>query len=283
MGQAIAARILGGGHDLVVYNRTREKASELAAAGARAAASIADACEDREIVVTMVADDAALGEVSLGSGGIRDSLAAGAIHLTMGTYGVETIEAVAAAHAEAGQILVAAPVLGRPEVAATGQLGIVAAGPADAMRRCRPLFEVIGRRTFEAGERPEGATAIKLVNNFVLGCAIEAMSEAFSLVRKYGLAPQVLYDVLTDGLFAAPAYQVYGKIIAEEDYDRVGFTANLGLKDVNLILAAAGLARVPLPSANTFRDRLLGAVGHGDGEKDWAVVAREQARASGLE
>lgn len=283
MGSAIAARVLGGGHDLVVYNRTREKTAELAAAGAGVAESVAHACAERDVVMTMLADDAALREVVLEPGGLRDSLPAGAIHVVMGTHGVATVRALAAAHTQAGQILVAAPVLGRPDVAAAGKLGIVTAGPPEAVEFCQPLFEVIGRRTFDAGTAPEGATAVKLANNFLLGCAIEVMGEAYSLARSYDVEPAVLYDVMVDGLFAAPAYNVYGKIIAEEDYDNVGFTTTLGLKDANLILAAAELARVPLPSANAWRDRLIGAIAHGDGERDWAAVALEQARASGLE
>ena len=283
MGSAIASRVLGGGHDLVVYNRTSGKTAELEAAGAGVAPSIAAACSEREVVMTMLADDGALSAVVLEPGGLRESLPAGAIHVVMGTHGVATVRALAAAHAQAGQILVAAPVLGRPDVAAAGKLGIVTAGPPEAVAFCQPLFEVIGRRTFDAGPAPEGATAVKLANNFLLGCAIEVMGEAYSLARSYEVAPEVLYDVMTDGLFSAPAYNVYGKIIAEEAYDNVGFTADLGLKDANLILAAADLARVPLPSANAWRDRLLGAIAHGDGGKDWAVVALEQARASGLE
>lgn len=283
MGQALARRVLGGGHDVVAYNRSPEKAAAVATAGARVAASIAGACEARDVVITMLADDSALDEVALGGGGVRESLPAGAIHLAMGTHGVAALRALAKAHAEAKQILVSAPVLGRPDVAAAGQLGIIVAGPADAVARCRPLFQVIGRRTYDAGTEPEAAAAIKLATGFVLGCAIEAMGEAFSLVRKHGVMPQVLYDVLTEGLFAAPAYKVYGKIIVDEAYDGVGFTAQLGLKDVNLVLAAANSARVPLPSANALRDRLLGAIAHGEGERDWAVIAREQGRASGLD
>jgi 3-hydroxyisobutyrate dehydrogenase-like beta-hydroxyacid dehydrogenase len=160
---------------------------------------------------------------------------------------------------------------------------IVAGGPPEAVARCEPLFRVLGRRTFEAGVKPEGAAAIKLSNNFVLGCAIEAMGEAFSLVRKYGVAPRVLYDVMTEGLFASPAYKVYGQIIVGQAYDQAGFTALLGLKDITLALAAADQARVPAPSGKACRERLLGAIAHGDGDKDWAVMAREQARASGLD
>jgi hypothetical protein len=222
-------------------------------------------------------------EVASGPGGLRDSLSAGSIHLAMGTYGVATIRSLAAIHADANQILVAAPVLGRPDLAAAGQLGIVAAGPADAVGRCDPLFHLMGRRIFQAGPTAEAATAIKLANNLVLGCALVAMAEGYSLVRKYGVAPQVLYDVMTEGLFSAPAYQGYGKTMVDETYDRVGSPVSVGLKDANLIVAAADLAGVPLPSLNVYRDRLLGAVAHGDGERDQAVLAREQARAAGLE
>ena len=283
MGRRIAGRVVGAGHDVVVYNRTREKTAEMAKAGARVASSIAGACEGREVVITMLSDDAALKEVTLNAGGLGDSLPAGSIHLTMGTHGVAVIQQLVSAHARSNQSLVAAPVLGRPDLAAAGQLGIVAAGADEAVRRCTPLFQVIGRHTFHAGPKPEGASVIKLANNFVLGCAIQAMGEAFTLVRKYGVVPQVFYEVMTEGLFSAPAYKVYGKIIVDESYDRVGFTTLLGFKDANLIFEAADMARVPLPSGNAYRDRLLGAIAHGDGEKDWAVIAREQARASGLE
>ncbi len=283
MGQAMSARILGGGHDLVVYNRTAEKTANAAKAGARVAPSLAAACAGREAVISIVADDAAVKEVTLSAGGVRESLAPGAVHIVMGTHSVATVQMLAASHAQAKQQMVSAPVLGRPDAAAAGQLMIVAGGPAEAVQRCEPLFQLMGRRTFQAGPKQEGAAAIKLSNNFVLGCAIEAMGEAFSLVRKYGVAPTVLYDVMTEGLFAAPAYKVYGKIIVDEAYDKAGFTALLGLKDLSLALAAADQARVPAPSGNAVRDRLLGAIAHGDAEKDWAVMAREQARASGLE
>jgi 3-hydroxyisobutyrate dehydrogenase-like beta-hydroxyacid dehydrogenase len=285
MGRAIAGRVLGGGHDLAVHNRTPGSAGaiELEQAGARVATSVADVCAERSIVITMVANDDALNEVALGPGGVRDSLAPGAIHMTMGTHGVQTIVALAAAHEAAGQFLVAAPVLGRPDVAAAGRLGIVTGGAAQAIAEVAPLLEVIGRRTFHAGPRPESATAIKLANNLMLGCAIEVMGEAFSLVRKFGVVPSVFNDVLVDGLFSGPAHQVYGKIIVEESYEDVGFTAELGLKDANLALGAGDFARLPLPSVNVWRDRLLSAIAHGDGQLDWAVVAREQAQSGGLE
>jgi len=280
MGRAMSRSLLRGGHDVVVYNRTPEKAAELAEAGARVARSIAEACEGSEAVMTMVANDEALVEVT---SQLRESLPAGTVPVAMGTHGVGAIKAVAATHAEAGQPFVAAPVLGRPEAAEEGALGIVPGGPAEAVERCLPLFEAMGKRTFRAGELPESASAIKLANNFVLGCAIEAIGEGMALVRKYDVDPQVFHEVLTQGLFAAPAYNTYSRIISAEDYDHVGFTVELALKDANLILAAADLARLPLPSANVYRDRLLTAMAEGDDQKDWAIMARVQARSGGLE
>jgi 3-hydroxyisobutyrate dehydrogenase-like beta-hydroxyacid dehydrogenase len=283
MGQGMARRVLGAGHDLAVFDVVRAQMDALVSEGARGASSVADLCRDREVVITMLVEDATAVDVTLQAGGLCASLAVGAIHLAMGTYGVAAIRAMAGAHAGANQILVAAPVLGRPDLAASGQLGIVAAGPSEAVRRCEPLLRAIGRRTFVAGLEPEAATATKLANNLVLGCAMVAMAEGFSLIRKYGVEPQVLYDVMTEGLFSSPAYKGYGKTMVDQTYDHVGSPVTVGLKDANLIQAAADLARVPLPSLNVYRDRLLGAVAHGDGDKDQAVLAREQARACGLE
>ena len=283
MGQGMARRLLDAGHDMCVFDVVAAQTAPFAAAGARVAKSIAELAGQCEIVATMLVEDAVVAQVALGAGGLASALGRGAIHLVMGTHGVATVRELESKHRASGQTLVAAPVLGRPDLAASGQLGIVVAGPDAAVARCRPLLEVMGRRVFVAGAKPESATAIKLANNAVLGCAMVAMAEGFALVRKYGVQPQVFQDVMTEGLFAAPAYKVYGQKMVDESYDQVGSPIFVGLKDANLIAAAADLARVPMPSHNVYRDRLLGAVAHGDGERDQAVLAREQARASGLE
>jgi 3-hydroxyisobutyrate dehydrogenase-like beta-hydroxyacid dehydrogenase len=283
MGRGMARRILDAGHELAVYDVVRSTVDEFAGNGARPAASVAEVCHRAEVVVTMLVEDATVVDITVRPGGLRDSLPAGSIHLAMGTYGVGAIRTLGNAHAQRGQTLVAAPVLGRPDLAASGQLGIVTGGPADAVQACAPVLEVIGRRTFHAGDAPEAATAIKLANNLVLGCAMVAMAEGYSLVRKYGVDAQVLYDVMTEGLFSAPAYKGYGKTMVDRSWDKVGSPITVGLKDANLIQAAADLARVPLPSLNVYRDRLLGAVAHGDGDRDQAALALEQERACGLD
>jgi 3-hydroxyisobutyrate dehydrogenase-like beta-hydroxyacid dehydrogenase len=280
MGQAMATRVLGGGHELVVYNRTREKCAELEKAGAKVAASMTEACRGREAVISMLTDDKALHEVV--KEGIVPGLAKGAIHVAMGTHSVAALREIDAIHTAAGQVFISAPVLGRPEAVAAGTVSIVAGGPKDAVAKVMPLFALIGRRTFDCGVKPEGAAAVKLANNMVLGCAVEAMGEGFALTRKYGVDPAAFFEVMTDGLFNAPAYKVYGNIIAKEAYATAGFTTALGLKDTNLMLAAALSANVPLPSLNVYRDRLLTAMASGEGDLDWSVIARVQARASGL-
>lgn len=282
MGQGIAGRVTGAGHDTCVYNRTPEKAAALGKAGAKIATSIAGACQGREVVITMLAHDEALQEVTLGAGGILATLPKGGIHVAMGTHSVDATRATAQAHAGAGQLYIAAPVQGRPEVAAQGQIGIIAAGPDEALKRCQPLFEVIGRKTYVAGTDHTTAAAIKLAHNMILGCCIEALGEGFVLAEKYGVRRQLFYEVLTDVLFACPAYKGYGKLIADEDYDKIGITVRLALKDADLAFAAAEDVTVPMPSANAWRDRLLSAIAHGLAEKDQSAIAHAQAKASGL-
>jgi hypothetical protein len=281
MGSAMVRRLLDAKHEVGVFNRTPEKAKPLTDAGAKIVSSVADAARYGEVIYTMLADDAALEDVVFRQG-LLDALPKGGVHVCAGTHGIPVIRKIKQVHAERGQLLVAAPMMGRPELVSSGTAGVFASGPAAAVAKCKPLFEAMARRTFEGGDDPEAATAMKIANNFVLGCAIEAMGEGFALTRKYGVEMPVFYDVMTDGLFNCSAYKVYGKIMVDESYAKVGQMAVLGLKDANLALEAGGLKGVPLPSGNVWRDRLVGAVAHGDGDKDWAVMALEQARASGL-
>jgi 3-hydroxyisobutyrate dehydrogenase-like beta-hydroxyacid dehydrogenase len=282
MGSAIAGRLKDSGMDLVVYDSSPGMTKPFAAAGVTVAGDVGECCGDRDIVITMLPDDPTLEEVTLGPGGICNSLPAGGIHMMMGTHGPAAVGVCAGRHQNCGQIGLATPVLGRPDVAAAGQLGLIVGGDETAAQRCKPVIDVVARRVFAAGEQPESAAIVKLANSLVLACAIEAMGEGFSLVRKYGVDAKVLYDVMTEGLFAAPAYKGYGRLIAEEDYGTVGFTVALGLKEIRLILSAADRQHVPLPAAHVLHDRLLSLVANAGGGKDWAFIAHEQAKGAGL-
>ena len=283
MGQGMAHLLVKAGYDLNVFDLYPEQANSLVEAGATLCTTVKDAVADRDVCISMLPSDAALEHLVCDADGLLESMNKGMIHVVVGTHGIETVRKLTRLHTEAGQIFVTAHVLGRPDLAAQGLLTIVPAGPTAAVQSLQPVFDVLGKQTMIAGTDPQSASAVKIANNFVLGCAIETMGEAMSLVRKLGVDPKMFHQVLTQGLFSAPAYEVYGKMIAEEAYDSIGATATIGLKDMNLALQAAESAQVPLPSASIMRDRLLGAIAHGDEALDWAVAAKEQARASGLE
>ena len=283
MGQGMAARILAAGHDLLVTDPTPGQTSGLEEAGALAVDSPTAASADRDVVISMLPSDKALSAVLHGDGGLIEGMPTSCIHMASGTHGVPAINAASADHIAAGQKFIACPVLGRPDLAAEGLLKLVPGGPPEWVDVARPLFEILGQQTFDAGSNPQSSAAVKIANNFVLGCAIETMGEALSLVEKLGVEPQMFFEVMTQGLFAAPAYDVYGKMIVDGNWDSHGATAVIGVKDADLALEAAAAADVPLPSTHIWREYLMRAIERGEGGLDWAVMAREQARASGLE
>ena len=283
MGHGMAKRILDAGHDLSIYDKNPMALRELGSNGASVASSISEVVANREVVISMLPTDQTLDELVFGGGGLLESMPEGSIHMPSGTHSVEIIRRLTNAHKNANQILVAGHVLGRPDLASEGQLTIVPGGPADALKTLQPIFDLLAKKTFIAGDIPEASTAVKIANNFVLGSAIEVIGESMALIKKFGVDPQLFQEILTEGLFGSPAYQIYGQIIVDESYDQVGASVQIGLKDANLALAAGEAVNVPLPCANVWRDRLLSARAHGNEDLDWAVMAREQARASGIE
>lgn len=283
MGQGMAGRLLDAGHDLLICDQVPENMQTLHAAGAVIADSIAEVCRDRDVVISMLPHDGALEAVVNGPGGLVELMSASTAHMAMGTHSVDQINTTNQSHVNAGQVFIAAPVLGRPDLAATGQLSIVPAGPADAVEKMQPLYDAMSKQTFRAGEQPQSSTAVKIANNFMLGSAIENMGEAFSLVRKLGVKPELFFEVMMKGLFGAPAFQIYGPMIAEEKWESHGATAVIGLKDADLVVSAAQSAEMSVPSVHIWREHLLQAIERGEGHLDWAVMAREQFRNSGLE
>jgi len=173
-------------------------------------------------------------------------------------------------------------VFGRPEAASAAKLFVVAAGAPQVLQPLSPLFDAIGQRTFVVGEQPPTANLVKLSGNFLLASVIETLSEAVALVAKAGVDKQQYVDILTSTLFAAPAYQTYGGLIARQEFEPAGFAASLGLKDVRLVLAAGEQLQVPLPVASLLRDRFLTLVATGGGHLDWSALATLAARDAGV-
>jgi 3-hydroxyisobutyrate dehydrogenase-like beta-hydroxyacid dehydrogenase len=281
MGRGMAKNLIQAGHTLTVWNRTSARAAELKSLGARVAATPAEAAR-AGIVITMVADDAALDPVVFGENGIFSALPAHGLHVGMGTISVALSKKLTAAHHAAGQAYVAAPVFGRPEAAAAKKLFIVAGGAPAEIERIQPLLDALGQRTFVIGAEPSAANTVKVTGNFLIASMLESFGEAFALARKSGIAPEKFLEILTGTLFTAPLHNTYGSLIAREAYEPAGFAAKLGLKDARLVLQAADSAGVPLPMASLVHDRFQSAVGRGHGEKDWSVIARLAAEDAGL-
>jgi 3-hydroxyisobutyrate dehydrogenase-like beta-hydroxyacid dehydrogenase len=280
MGGGMASNILKAGHEVTVYNRTSAKAEALAAQGAKVALRIAGACGG-DVVVTMLANDAAVEEVAYGDGGVLASLARGATHVSSSTISVALSRRLAADHKAAGQRYVAAPVFGRPEMAAAGKLFVIAAGQPEAIETAGPVFEAVGQRTFVVSENSEAANLVKLSGNFLIASVIESLGEALALVGKGGVDQRLYLDMLTSTLFSAPIYKTYGTLIVEKKFEPAGFAASLGQKDIRLALAAAEALRVPMPVASLLRDRFLTLLAHGGDKLDWSAIGNLAAADAG--
>lgn len=200
----------------------------------------------------------------------------------MSTISFALSERLAAAHREtAGQEFVAAPVFGRPDAAAAAKLFIVVAGKKEAVARCKPLFEVLGQRTFVVAEVAPTANLVKLSGNFLIAAVIEGLSEALALIGKAGVDRRQYVEILTSTLFGAPVYKTYSALIAEERYHPAGFKAELGLKDVGLALKAAQELKSPMPLASLIADRFLTLIASGGGDLDWSALALIAKRDAG--
>jgi 3-hydroxyisobutyrate dehydrogenase-like beta-hydroxyacid dehydrogenase len=281
MGSAMATNLLKAGHQVTVWNRTRARAEPLQQQGAAIADAIAGACRG-EAVITMLSDDQAAESITLGQGNIRDSLPRGGIHISSSTITVACSDRLDAAHRDAGQTYIAAPVLGRPEAAAAGKLSIIAAGVSDEIRRCQPLFDAIGQRTFTVGSRPSVANLLKLNVNFLLAAMIECLGESIALIRKSGADPRQFVEIITNTLFAAPAFKTYGELIVNQQFEPAGFQMPLGLKDVRSVLIEADAHTVPMPVASVVHDNFLSGIAQGWQNLDWSALARVAASRAGL-
>jgi 3-hydroxyisobutyrate dehydrogenase-like beta-hydroxyacid dehydrogenase len=282
MGQAIAHNLLKGGHQLTVFNRTKEKADTLLEAGAQWAATPAEAAENADVVFTMLTDDAALREVVTGEFGFLDRLPDGAVHVSCSTIAPDTARQLADLHQKQGTSYVACPVFGKPDAAAAAKLWLTISGDKAAKTKVRPLLDQIGQGIYDFGDDPGAANVVKLSGNFMLGCAIEAMAEAFTLAEKNGIDRTAVWTFFTDTLFNSPVYKNYGKMIAEEVYEPVGAAPALIRKDIRLVLDEAQKSLVPMPFAQIVHQQLTATVAKGVDNIDWAGFAGEVSENAGV-
>lgn len=268
MGAAMARNLARAGHAVSAWNRSPVAAED--SIGLTLVATPAQAFE-ADVVFTMLSDDAAIRAVLLDSG-VLQAAHAGVVHVVTSTISVDFVGELAALHGQLGLAYVAAPVFGRPDVAASAQLNIVAAGAPAAVATVQPLFDVIGRKTFVMGEDPRQANVSKIAGNMMIALAIEAMAEAVTLTGQHGVAPAPFLELMTQTLFGGRVYENYGAKIAAGDYE-AGFRMQLGLKDVRLAGAIGAQTGRTLPLLDAVQQRMADAVASGLGDKDWAALA----------
>ena len=282
MGVAMARRLLDAGHAVSVFNRTAARAAPLVERGARLAASPAEAAQGAEFVFSMLADDDAVEALALGKDGIADGLARGAVHVSSSTISVALSRRLAEAHGARGQGYLSATVLGRPPAAAAGELFVVLAGEADAAARVRPALEAMGQRIFSLGTDPAQSNLLKLSLNFLILSTIEQMSEVFALNEKGGIAPDTVFEVMTNSFFNSLAHRNYGRLIVDQAFSPAVGPLPLATKDTALLLQAGDALGVPLPMGSLVRDRLLATAARGEGGLDFAALSRRAREDAGL-
>ncbi|HZZ30556.1 MAG TPA: NAD(P)-dependent oxidoreductase [Phenylobacterium sp.] len=283
MGAAMAANLAADGGRVVAYVRTPEQMDRLAALGVKPTTDIAKLF-DCGVVISMLPDDAAVGDVVFGAGGVGGlgaGLQSGAIHLSMSTISTAAAARLAGEHALRGHGYVAAPVFGNPQAAKARQLFVIAAGDDDDIRTCQPIFDSLGQKTFVVGDNPWHANLIKLLGNMMSATALEMISEAVAVFLKRGLDPQMFVDIMTSTMFGGRAHKIYGDRIASQSY-APGFVMPLVLKDVRLALAEAECAEAPMPSVGVVRDRLITGLARGYGDLDWSALGLIAAEEAGL-
>jgi 3-hydroxyisobutyrate dehydrogenase-like beta-hydroxyacid dehydrogenase len=281
MGKGMAACLLRGGHQVTVWNRSPGPAREMQALGAQVAESPRAAFQG-DALVSMLPDDPTIREVFITNELFMPGESS-TVHINMATISVAFADEFAAFHRAAGVPYISAPVFGRSNIAAAGKLNILAAGDPIVIEKVRPALEAMSQRIWMLGALPRQANAVKICGNFMVGSAIEAMSEAVALGRASGVEAKDLLEIVTTVLFDTPVYKGYGKIIADKEFEPAGFKTTLGLKDIGLALLASETGNVPLPLASLMRDNLLDAIAHGGADKDWAVMSEVALRRAKLD
>ena len=281
MGSAIAERLLRDGHAVRVWNRTAAKADPLVAAGATRAPTPAAAAAGASVVISSMLDDASLHQLVEASDGVLAGLDRGAIHVSTATVSPGCSDAIAALHAGRGQDFLAAPVVGRPEVARAGELLSLVGGSEEVIARARPCLTAYSARILTTGPAPGTANSLKLAINFYIASIAELFGEVLAFTEKSGVEHETTMQALR-GMQGAPGVAGYLERIGARDFDDAGFGMATGLKDLGLIADAAAAVRCPLPFAAVARDRTMAAIATGLGDKDWSAFTEIARLNAGL-
>jgi 3-hydroxyisobutyrate dehydrogenase-like beta-hydroxyacid dehydrogenase len=269
MGSGIANNIQKRGFPLTVYNRTSEKTKRFVAAGAVTARTPREAAAAADIVVTNLMDDASVLETVTGENGILAGMRPNSIHIGTTTISPGLSTRMAAMHEAHGSHYIAGPVAGRPDAAAAGKLITFLAGKPETIERSKQVINAYADRIIPMGEDPAVAMSMKLAGNFMVASIIELIGQVYVFAEKRGVDPSIITNMFKQFM---PATSEYAERISSRNFDNAGFTLDAGLKDVTLILAAAGEVQTPLPYASIIRDKCLAAQAQGKNQLDWSVL-----------
>jgi len=273
MGRPMAERLLGVADPLVVWNRSSAKVRAFVREhpAARSAATPGEAAAGADVVVSMVADDAAAEAVHLGEAGTLAADPPPAVVIESGTLAPAAVRRLADAARERGTAFLDVPVSGSVDAAEAGSLLLLAGGDADALADAGPVLARLGRRTVPMGGSGSGSLA-KLLVNGVLHALNQAVGEALAVADASGLARDDLYDVLSDSAVGAPMLG-YRRAQYLTDDAPVAFALSLAAKDVGLLVDEADAAGAPVPQARLNLAALRRAAEDGYGEEDMAALA----------
>ena len=270
MGSQMGRRLMMAGFPLRVWNRSKEKAGTLLEAGAEWGDSPAACARAADVVITMVTDSAASEEVICGRDGVLAGAHPGLILIDMASIAPEMSRSLAAS-ARAKQVqMLDAPVTGNPKVAADGKLGIMVGGPKETYDACLPVFQAMGAKIIHVGENGKGTT-LKLINNLILGVAIEAVAEALVLARKAGIDPLRVLEITSVGGARTGAMETRGARMIAHDFSP-HFTANNMYKDLSQAMQLAGEVGAFLPATGVALEMLRAVKNQGRGELDSCSV-----------
>ena len=281
MGRPMAKNLMDAGYDLVVHNRSPEKAEELATEGATAAGSPREVAESCDVVITMLPDSPEVEEVLAGEAGVLEGVREGALIVDMSTISPVVTEGLAASAKENGASLLDAPVSGGDVGAIEGTLSIMVGGSEKDFERAKPLFDVMGKTVTHVG--PTGAGQVtKAANQIVVALTIEAVSEALVLGSKGGVPPEKILDVLGGGLAGNKVMEVKREKFLSHTFDP-GFRSELHHKDLGIALAAGREYGVALPVTAVVDQMLLSMKRKGWGGEDHSALLKMVEDLSGHE
>lgn len=283
MGSGIAQCVLKSGFDLTVWNRTASKMDPLIANGAKGSASAKEAVTDADVVITSLMDDKSVLDNLQAADGILAGMKSGAVHVCVTTISPACADQLTEIHRKHGSLYVSAPVVGRPDAAASGQLATFLAGDPAAVATATKVCNAYSKSVTALSDKPSIANSMKLCINYSVIAIIELISETYVLAEKCGVPLEHMRDYYQQALFAHPTMKMYAEKLRSRDFGgRGGFVMKGGLKDITLMLSTAESLGATLEIGNIAKRKFKACIDAGMAETDWSAIYEITRKEAGL-